>query len=263
MATTLKYRFAMRRRTASEWTSVNEVLLNSEWGYESDTGKLKIGNGTAVWTSLAYVSTTNIPEGTNKYFTNVRVSTALDAGAGITLTVDPVTGVTEISSAPPDTGQLLNDWTGVQLTDWSGTDLQDWSITTAVTSFKARVGAVVPALGDYTTDMVAESGTPTNQWFTASRVRAVVLTGLSTATNAAIVAGDTLLAALGKLQAQITVRQIIGQPVKLPTYTLITLPSAATFQDCLIVCTNLTEGRRVVYSDGTNWRRLTDNTVAS
>ena len=37
-----------------------------------------------------------------------------------------------------------------------------------------------------------------------SAVRAVVLTGLSTATNAAVAATDTVLSALGKLQAQIT-----------------------------------------------------------
>lgn len=38
----------------------------------------------------------------------------------------------------------------------------------------------------------------------ATQVRAAVLTGLSTATNAAILATDTLLVALGKLQAQLT-----------------------------------------------------------
>ena len=40
----------------------------------------------------------------------------------------------------------------------------------------------------------------------ATAARAVVLTGLSTATNAAITATDTILAALGKLQAQITTK---------------------------------------------------------
>jgi hypothetical protein len=44
----------------------------------------------------------------------------------------------------------------------------------------------------------------TNLYFTAARVRAVVLTGLSTATNAVISATDTVLGAFGKLQAQIS-----------------------------------------------------------
>lgn len=40
----------------------------------------------------------------------------------------------------------------------------------------------------------------------ATDVRAAVLTGLSTATNAAITAADTVLAALGKLQAQVSAK---------------------------------------------------------
>jgi hypothetical protein len=52
------------------------------------------------------------------------------------------------------------------------------------------------------TDSVAE-GT-TNLYFTAARVRDAVLTGLSTATSTAIAATDSVLAAFGKLQAQIT-----------------------------------------------------------
>ena len=53
-----------------------------------------------------------------------------------------------------------------------------------------------------TTDAVAEGAA--NLYFTAQRVRDVVLTGLSTATNAVITATDTVLGALGKLQKQIT-----------------------------------------------------------
>lgn len=53
-----------------------------------------------------------------------------------------------------------------------------------------------------TTDAVPE-GTG-NLYFTAARVLAVVLAGLSLTTNAAITATDTVLSALGKLQKQIT-----------------------------------------------------------
>lgn len=53
-----------------------------------------------------------------------------------------------------------------------------------------------------TTDAVTEGST--NLYFTVARVRAVVLTGLSLVTNAAISATDTVLSALGKLQKQIT-----------------------------------------------------------
>lgn len=47
-------RIQLRRGTASNWTSVNPVLNEGEAGFESDTYKLKIGNGVTAWNSLSY-----------------------------------------------------------------------------------------------------------------------------------------------------------------------------------------------------------------
>jgi len=44
----------IRRDTATNWTSANPTLANGELGLETDTGKLKTGDGSTVWTSLAY-----------------------------------------------------------------------------------------------------------------------------------------------------------------------------------------------------------------
>lgn len=43
-----------RRGTAAAWTAANPVLANGEMGYETDTRKLKRGNGVTAWNSLAY-----------------------------------------------------------------------------------------------------------------------------------------------------------------------------------------------------------------
>lgn len=45
----------LRRGTAAAWTSANPVLAAGEAGFETDTGKLKIGDGATAWTSLPYV----------------------------------------------------------------------------------------------------------------------------------------------------------------------------------------------------------------
>lgn len=46
----------LRRDTAANWTANNTVVLAAgEAGFETDTGKLKIGNGTNTWASLDYV----------------------------------------------------------------------------------------------------------------------------------------------------------------------------------------------------------------
>ena len=46
----------IRRDTASDWTSANPTLAQGELGLETDTLKLKAGDGTTAWTSLAYYS---------------------------------------------------------------------------------------------------------------------------------------------------------------------------------------------------------------
>lgn len=48
----------VRRGTAANWTSANTTLSAGEFGLETDTGKLKIGTGSATWTSLPYVGLT-------------------------------------------------------------------------------------------------------------------------------------------------------------------------------------------------------------
>lgn len=44
----------LRRGTAATWTSVNPILAQGEAGFETDTNKIKMGNGSSVWTALAY-----------------------------------------------------------------------------------------------------------------------------------------------------------------------------------------------------------------
>ena len=47
-------RIQFRRGTAAEWTSANPTLVAGELGYETDTTKFKIGDGSTAWTSLGY-----------------------------------------------------------------------------------------------------------------------------------------------------------------------------------------------------------------
>jgi len=48
-------RYQVRRGTAAEWVSENPVLRSGEMGLETDTQKLKIGDGATAWVSLAYL----------------------------------------------------------------------------------------------------------------------------------------------------------------------------------------------------------------
>lgn len=57
----MTFTFKLRRGTAAQWLAVDPVLQSGEPGVESDTGKLKIGNGIAKWTQLGYLSGEGTP----------------------------------------------------------------------------------------------------------------------------------------------------------------------------------------------------------
>lgn len=50
----MSVKIQFRRDTAANWTSANPVLSEGEFGYETDTLKYKLGNGSTAWNSLAY-----------------------------------------------------------------------------------------------------------------------------------------------------------------------------------------------------------------
>lgn len=50
----LKTQILLRNDTAANWTAANPVLGQGEVGLETDTKKLKVGDGTTAWNSLGY-----------------------------------------------------------------------------------------------------------------------------------------------------------------------------------------------------------------
>jgi hypothetical protein len=71
-------RILLRRDTAANWSSNNPVLSSGEFGYESNTGKYKIGNGSTAWASLAYSIITNLNTATLNDLGDVTVTGAAD-----------------------------------------------------------------------------------------------------------------------------------------------------------------------------------------
>lgn len=50
----MPYRILLRRDNSAKWIQNDPVLMLGEPGYETDTGKLKIGDGQTPWSSLQY-----------------------------------------------------------------------------------------------------------------------------------------------------------------------------------------------------------------
>ncbi len=98
----------LRRDTAANWTTVNPILAQGEAGLETDTQKIKVGNGSSTWTALSYWSL-----GTSGY---VSASAAVFTGSideqvytvsGTTPALDPSNGTIQVwtltgASSPTD-----------------------------------------------------------------------------------------------------------------------------------------------------------------
>jgi hypothetical protein len=92
----------VRRGTASQWTSTNPVLAAGEWGYESDTNKAKIGNGSSAWNSLSYFGGTGT-------VSSITAGTGLSGGTITstgTIAIDTATTV-DVSTAQTLTNKTL------------------------------------------------------------------------------------------------------------------------------------------------------------
>jgi hypothetical protein len=156
---------------ASNYTVVTVIDRGILYGIQGPSGQAGGVNTINGQSGNVNLDTSEIPENPSAlYFTNTRVYTkvkaSLIAGSNTSITFDDALQTITIASQGN------------------------------VQSVNTKTGAVV-----LTTTDINEG---TNEYFTATRVRAVVLTGLSLVTNAVISATDSVVVAFGKLQAQIT-----------------------------------------------------------
>lgn len=104
-------RFQLRRDTASNWASTNPVLALGEPGVETDTLKVKVGNGSTAWNSLGYSITKDFNDLTNKPTTlagygvtdaiTLNALSVVQTDGGNDLTYDNTTGVFTFTASSP------------------------------------------------------------------------------------------------------------------------------------------------------------------
>jgi len=143
-----------RRGTASQWTSANPVLNAGELGWESDTNKFKIGDGTNHWADLDYFADTNstvVPtfgtsivfEGAtaDSYETTLQVT---DPTADRTITFPDATGTVALTSNIPSayTDENAQDAIGNALGSGLSYNDSTGAISVDTSTIQARVADV-------------------------------------------------------------------------------------------------------------------------
>ena len=134
----------LRRDTAANWTAANTVLALGEPGVETDTLKLKVGDGITAWTSLAYSISYNFNDLNSKpttlagygitdalTLTDLSVGTEGTAAGDGAIAYDNTTGT--FTYTPPDTSTFLTSVAYADLTS-TPTTLAGYGITDAVAS---------------------------------------------------------------------------------------------------------------------------------
>jgi len=148
----------IKRGTASSWTSANTVLAAGEVGFETDTKKMKVGDGSTAWTSLTYTVTDGDISG-------VTAGTGLSGGGNsgaVTLAID--------STVATLTGtQTLTNKTLTSPTITSASGVINNTLTTTTGDLIYASSANTPArlgIGSTSQVLTVSGGVPT--WTTPS-----------------------------------------------------------------------------------------------
>jgi hypothetical protein len=149
-ASAVSTQMQVRRDTATNWTSSNPTLASGEIGFETNTGKFKIGTGSATWGSLDYFGTdanvvtlTGVQTLTDKTLTAPKINLALNAQTGTTYTL-----------VAADSGKLVTSSNASPVVITippsvfaAGEQINVQSIGAGLTSFVAGAGVTVTSTG--------------------------------------------------------------------------------------------------------------------
>lgn len=210
-------RFRVRGRTAAEWTSLNEVLLERELGVETDTRKFKFGTGVTPWNALPYASA----EGGGGVV-EVQGTGAVEVDA-----TDPARPVVSLSPGFVDSlvTEAPEDGKRYGRRDGAWDEIPDVNAGNMPISDQAFA-----PLTDQNGSPIVGNAQPV-AWARIEDIPAEV-TG--------VIEGVPQLAA----------RSFADRPSASPAWRL-------------VVLTGIAGGAEVCYSDGTDWRRCSDKTIAS
>jgi hypothetical protein len=238
----LPVQIQLRRGTENEWSSSDPILALGELAISIDAEKIKIGDGSSLWSELDYINvlpseldSDNISEGTtNLFFTAQRAIDAVAGGEGFT--TDSVTEGT--------TNLYFTDQRAVDAVINGAVDTDDIEEgTTNLYYTDARVEDVIAASD---TDDLSEGST--NLYFTDSRSRSAISgsTGITYSSTDGVIFVDTETIA--------TVEYVNATAEGLHVHTSVATATTANIADlsgppATIDGVTLTEGMRVLVKD--------------
>jgi hypothetical protein len=262
--------FQFRRGTASQWTSTNPTLAAGELGYETDTGKFKIGTGSAAWTSLSYAS------GGNQFDTSIVFEGATSNNFETTLAVTDPTADRTITF-PDASGTVALTETSVSFNDITATgnlsvagNITVSGTTTSINTTNLEVedkNILLAKVGPLT---ISASGTIAS--FTSEDGNySITITGLSSTTG--VVAGMNVTATNGTGGFGTSANSITATSIPSGTSIVVTqlggtVPTVGTITNIILSASDATADGAGLTVQGTvnktfNWVDSTDSWTSS
>jgi len=235
--------------TATGITVTGTVNVNGAYSFPTSDGSANQvlttnGSGGVTFTTP---STTNITEGTNKYYTDAR------ADARITATLIDEDTLSSNSATRLPSQQSVKAYVDAKTLPPAGSN----------THVQYNDEGVLGSSGSFTYDeaeaKVTVGGTVSSILFeTVSDYGAI-----STTATDSVDYGNLTESVTALVNSDYGVVESSGGPVEFPRYTVSGVPDASAYIGHMIYVSNENGGPIMAFSDGTSWRRVTDRAVIS
>jgi len=231
-------RMQQRRGTASQWTSANPVLNAGEMGWESDTNKFKIGDGTNHWADI-------------DYFADINSTVNPAFGSSITFegaTADSYETVLQVTDPTADRTITFQDATGTVVLRDSTDTLTNKSISLGSNTVTSTLAQLNTAISDADVATLAGTETLTNKTLTSPTL---------TTPNIGVASG-TSLTLTGDLTVQGTTTTIDSTTIAVKTAFVFEGATNDSYETTLTV-TDPTADRTLTLPDATGTLALTSD----
>ena len=229
----------IRRDTASNWTSVNPTLSNGELGLETDTKKLKAGDGSTAWTSLAYYTLATAGFASYSDTTANFTGTLQEGGSNVVIASDLGTNVATFLATPSSAnfaGAVTDETGSGALVFGTAPTLTGVTLAGAVTGGDQTVSAInLKDYGEITNAIGNATGAKTIDLTLGNSVTATT-TGATTWTFSNPTASDELCGFSIKLVNGGSATQTWPTTVDWPAATAPTLTASGTDVLVFITC---------------------------
>ena len=199
----------LRRDNSSDWTGIDPTLAEGEIGFETNTGKFKIGDGTSLWSSLDYFLDSSDLGST--YLTQSSASSNYQSKDADLTAIGELTGTLGIlKKTAANTWSLITD----NSTNWDTAyaDRNKWD--GGATGLTAATGRTSLGLGTMATATAAD-------YLTLATASTTYLTQSSASTTYAALAGATFT---GRIIPRTGSATASTAPIDFAAGTLLSIP---------------------------------------